>query len=455
MTNEFGSEQPLEHEHEEHAAVQETPAHEGEPGVWTDDQPPHDDFGAANEDMATVSQEAVTDAEVEESAPAQTKSRSMLPILAGLGGIVLLVGVIYLQFGHSSPPAPPMRLAPSAQKATPAPAAELPSQAAPPPADSAPTTSTQANASDSDISTLYKPAGTPQQVVMPPSSTPIDTTLAPIPTPPPSLGSAASTNPNSAVESSPKTAAAAPAYPPTIAPQPGNPTNPVPPLPGQVFRAVPPAANPAAANTNIASNNTLAGTPDAQQAARLSALSSRMDTLQRSLDQVTNMVAAVPGVTNHNDADMESRLNKIEQTLTKIESQQTVKTSTHNASAPKQVATAASAVTEPSMEPTPAISHSTKSSSKHKHTRTHTKSASTSSRHHATSTVSSAKSAGSHSAWVLRAATPKEAWVSSDSNSSELKHVQIGDNLPGIGVVRTIRQANGGWEIEGSTGIIR
>jgi len=57
--------------------------------------------------------------------------------------------------------------------------------------------------------------------------------------------------------------------------------------------------------------------------------------------------------------------------------------------------------------------------------------------------------------WVLRAATPGEAWVSGDATSADLRHVQVGDELPGIGKVKSITQSPNGWEIDGSEATIR
>ncbi|MDD5586222.1 MAG: hypothetical protein PHY92_04605 [Alphaproteobacteria bacterium] len=57
--------------------------------------------------------------------------------------------------------------------------------------------------------------------------------------------------------------------------------------------------------------------------------------------------------------------------------------------------------------------------------------------------------------WVLRAATPDSAWVSESAASTELRHVQVGDTLPGIGKVVAVRQTGDGWTVVGSKGTIR
>lgn len=57
--------------------------------------------------------------------------------------------------------------------------------------------------------------------------------------------------------------------------------------------------------------------------------------------------------------------------------------------------------------------------------------------------------------WVLRAATPESAWVAKDSTSSDLRKVEVGDSLPGIGRINSIRQIGNNWSVVGSNGTIR
>ncbi len=61
----------------------------------------------------------------------------------------------------------------------------------------------------------------------------------------------------------------------------------------------------------------------------------------------------------------------------------------------------------------------------------------------------------SSSGWVLRAATPDAAWVSTSSHSAELRRVGVGESLPGIGRVVEIRQNGDVWEVVGSSGTLR
>jgi len=64
------------------------------------------------------------------------------------------------------------------------------------------------------------------------------------------------------------------------------------------------------------------------------------------------------------------------------------------------------------------------------------------------------KEASKPASWVLRAATPDEAWVAKDASTAELRHIQVGDELPGIGRVNAIHQAGDTWTVEGAQGTI-
>jgi hypothetical protein len=56
---------------------------------------------------------------------------------------------------------------------------------------------------------------------------------------------------------------------------------------------------------------------------------------------------------------------------------------------------------------------------------------------------------------VLRAATPDAAWVAENKTTIDLKRVAIGDYLPKIGQITQIRYKDGGWELVGSSGVLR
>ena len=44
----------------------------------------------------------------------------------------------------------------------------------------------------------------------------------------------------------------------------------------------------------------------------------------------------------------------------------------------------------------------------------------------------------------------EEAWVAKDSSTAELRHIQVGDELPGIGRVKSIQQVGDSWTVQGS-----
>ena len=89
-------------------ANHETAAHDDmtEAETWQDDQPPVDDFADQPlEETATVSEEEGELPDDDQSGMIiDEKKRSlMLPIAAGLGGMLFLGAVLYWQFGTSPP----------------------------------------------------------------------------------------------------------------------------------------------------------------------------------------------------------------------------------------------------------------------------------------------------------------------------------------------------------------
>ena len=55
--------------------------------------------------------------------------------------------------------------------------------------------------------------------------------------------------------------------------------------------------------------------------------------------------------------------------------------------------------------------------------------------------------------WELRAASPNQAWVSRQGNST-LKQVSVGDQLEGLGTIKSIALNNGRWIVSASQGQI-
>jgi len=56
--------------------------------------------------------------------------------------------------------------------------------------------------------------------------------------------------------------------------------------------------------------------------------------------------------------------------------------------------------------------------------------------------------------WVLRSASPGQAWVSTSATSSDLKQLQVGDSLAGIGRVTAIQHQGDDWVVQGTQGSI-
>ena len=227
---------------------------------------------------------------------------------------------------------------------------------------------------------------------------------------------------------------------PTTAMAPIPQTAPSAPVPAMPPQAVLPQGSPSVSGfTNI----------KAEQE-RIDSLTTRIDDLQKSLDQATrqlnqvsSMIAAnqaMPPVSSQPNPAVEDRLNKIEQNVVQLEHDETAKAAPLAAPPPEMIETPRSVVkTVPSR-----TASSAKPKHRYVHKRVHKKPKPV---HHeyksrpATSEIESVSSA-----WVLRAATPSEAWVSADATSPELRHVQV-HALAGIGRVRAIRKIGGGWEV--------
>jgi len=401
-------------------------------GTWQADRPhemPPDDFAdpqSSGEEAAMVSQEAEAEA-VDASTASGKNSRSILPMAAAVVGLLFLGAAVYWQFGRSvQPPVPPMVMIAQTQATpktapTPVPAASTGAEAA----------ATQ-NAGTSDLKGLYKTAPESANTETTPK-----TAMATIPeAPAPASGSA-----------SPTSTAAAPNSPPLSPPSPSSSSSATS-SPSSFSSAAPVTSAAAAAPSS-------AGSVDP----RLAILTTRVDDLQKSLDQankrlnqIGNMAAAnqaVPTSGGHAVPALEERLNKIEQTLLEIQSKQAA------GPEPSKPTTVVAEVTSP-MPVVPAKHESVKKDKKPavQHAAQHK----TAPKKSKKTAVSKAKAPAEIPAatphWVLRAATPDEAWVSINTTSPDLRHLQVGDILPGIGRVRAIRQTGGNWVIDGANGNI-
>lgn len=184
--------------------------------------------------------------------------------------------------------------------------------------------------------------------------------------------------------------------------------------------------------------------------ARLAALQTRIDDLQKSLSQTTDQLnqvneklaaaqqpvaisTAAPAAAQMDSATQE-RINKLEQKILQLEQ--------HQETAPPATVTAAPTATAVDKAFPQARVKKTYTSHHASHKSAHKSAAKT------------AKTA-EHEKWVLRAASPDEAWVAKGTESRELRPVHVGDEVAGIGKVTGIKQSGGAWVLQGTTGSIR
>ena len=157
-------------------------------------------------------------------------------------------------------------------------------------------------------------------------------------------------------------------------------------------------------------------------------LTARVEEMQRALDQATQQMAelstklaAAQTQAPPPNPQIEMRLNGIEQKLNQV------------AQAP--AAQPAAVMQEAPSAPRPAV-----------HKTMHV-SAPAPVRHKAAPPPEEIEEAN---VWVLRAATPDQAWVAKDASTPDLKPVHVGDTLPGIGRVVAIEETTSGWVFQGT-----
>lgn len=371
----------------------------GEHETWTS-EPPVDDFHAG-EEAAIVSEESEMPEEAltEQASP---KKSLALPLVAGIGGLLFLAAVLYWQFGSSAnAPLPVAQVPPLSTQTVATDMVVPPSSENTAPAD------------------LTKPA-TPTDVAPTTGLTPVtDATPKPMPLPTPA---AAPTSDATVVALPPKPVADAAA---PVVPVPVATTAPV------AVMAVPVPVASAAKDNSLD--------------ARMNSLSARVEDLQKSLTQAVQQLSQVNATLAAPPANtaIDDRLTKIEQKLAQMQS-----------------GSRAVAARDTTMDMGTDITSPTMMTKFHKHATHAKKTAAFKSKKtsHATYKVmsrSTVKTPASFTHWVLRAATPDEAWVATNETSPELRHVQVGDSLAGVGVVQAIRQNGNSWIIQGSQGTIQ
>jgi len=384
---------------------------DGGEGEWISNEPPVDDFGDPSLETATVSEgnEHAHEESASEEPPVEEKKKFPFLLLAGAVGSLVVVGALaYWQFGgHDEQPS---LLDLAAQNAAPVAVPHFASK----PTASADTQPASSNLASKGAVSPVEPPPSPQITDVAPTtgySVPSANSEAVKPI------KMAVQEAGSAVPSA-GAAASAPLLPPSADIV----------LDKDTHDQAPVAV--AAAPANAVSD------------ARLTVLSARIDDLQKSLSQATAQLgqindklsagqapSAVPApVAVQPDAATQERLDKLEQKLIQMEQHQ----ATLPASAPQL--TAVDTVFPPQAVKKP------------KHTSPHK--APPRKVAHQAPKVAAEK-------WILRAATPDEAWIAKSVDSRELRPVHVGDDLPGIGKVTSIRQVGDAWVLQGTSGTIR
>ena len=385
MTDTYGTE-PHDHDNEHGEPLSSEHGGVSEP---PSDYEFADDSGATADVEHTEEQALPSDEQPARRSP-------MLPIAAAVGGILVLGAVAWWQFGSSAPPAgsvaplstmttASLNITPPSNVAKASHVAEAPAPAAP----ALPVTPKVALTEPVDV------ADASSSPALPPS----DGIRQAVPTAPVSAAMPAVTAPSSA-----------PGMPGTL------------PMPAT-------ASMGGGADQRIDELNT-----------RIDSLQKALDQANQQLGQVTNMVAANASPSSSSIAgappvakDVQDRLDKLEQQLAELQ---------HPApglSAPPSSSAAPLSV-ENVVAPSKTVSHTSKHKAVHKV---------------AHKPVRKAPVAKPGPQWVLRAATPGQAWVADSATSHDLKQLQVGDQLAGIGRVTAIQQQDGNWVVQGTKGKIQ
>ncbi len=368
-------------------------------GDWVANEPPVDDFGDPSGDAAGASVSAGDDMhQHEEMAPAVEPTKNKLPIIAAIAGVIVLAiggGLAYMHFSNGPRDADSMMLDRVAENAA--------TETVPNFAPAAP-----------------KPVSSEAPKALPAAAAPVANDVAP---------TTSFTTPSAAPAANDVTAKM-PDVLPVVQPQ--ETTNPAP-----VAVATPAPQAAPVVSAPVAKQVVVEVAPQNQAAsdARLAVLQSRIDDLQKALGQTTQQVGQISEkltvvapasgsapVSAQPDVAMEERLNKLEQKLLQMEQHQGASVSR---------AAAVDAVYP---------SHVSKKS------------------HHtvkAKAKLVKAPKESTKTKWVLRAATPGEAWVAKDASTRELRPLHVGDEFGPVGKVTAIRQVGDAWLVQGTTGTVK
>jgi intracellular multiplication protein IcmG len=377
----------------------EHPPAEGE-GEWISNEPPVDDFGDPAADGATVSEGDEPLHDEQDELPEDIASEDMVPVDGGEKKkfpLVLLVGavgslIVVGALGYWQFGG--HRSEPSMLDVggQPAPAASMPSFASKP---AAPVVSPAALAA-LDVA--------PTTGFSQPS-----TTVDAAKTPEPPVAKVVESAVSVLSPAAPQPAVPAPTLP-LVAPSPTPAMGPV---------VIPPSPN---------GND-----------ARLTVLSSRIDDLQKVLAQATEQLgqisdklssvqtgAVVPAGAASSDPALQERLNKLEQKMLQMEQHRSPRSASVEDVYPSKT----------TIKP------------KTTHTKAHSGLRRTVVRLAPIVKPASQK-------WILRAASPEEAWIAKDAQTRELRPVHVGDSVPGVGKITAILQRGDTWSVQATNGVIR
>lgn len=401
--------------------------------AWQGNEAPIDDFndpaseGIARVTEATESMEGVP-LPTSHDEPKNNKMLKLLPLAAGVGGVIFIGAMLYLQFG-SAPTSPVAMLPPKPPAAS---HAEFPAALT---AESneavAPTSSLTPLAAISQNAAASARPSTPTEqkgIAFPGANSLNPTTTQP---------SVATAEPTSAVpdkKPSPNEAASLAASLPAAAAPESKPdiTASAPPTSSSaiddlqpvtaaalIARPAPSAAKPAAAQTTAV--DALAPAENA----RMDQLSSQIEALQKELAATQQQLAQA------NERLQEFQAEKPSSGKSQQSQSATLSVGDDNFFKAQEK----SALLSSTKKKNPAV-HKTQNQRK-------------------ASRATAKKSNADSQVWVLRAATPDEAWVAKGENSRAIQPVHVGETLQGIGQITAIRQDGDRWIVEGTQGMVR
>jgi len=379
----------------EMASVTETEGSmdEGHAGTWQEEAPPEDDFHDQDQVTQTSSEEEGAEEPVYDTGEGAEEKKKKSPLVV-LGVLAVLLaglgGLIYTQLGSGDPL--------SEFEAMPAPA-QVVAQPKPPISET-PATPKTAEADLAALSEASRQAAANQGVAqpVPPAPAPSVVPAAPSPVPAP-LGA-------------PSAAPVATATP--VVPTP----------------VVPPAASvvPAPA-AQVAMPSIVEPGKDIEK--RLNAMESKMNDLQKSLENIGIQTAELASLFDKNKAALETK--RASKKTSPAPVVQPAPVEPQEAMTEEKPVASNGVAEEEAAKPKATVKKKAVSPKKAK-------------------AAKAEKASNSSAKWVLRAATPEGAWLSQGANAAELRKVEVGETVPGLGKIKAIREKNGVWEVVGTKG---